>query len=490
MSDKIKLTENERIENKIKNKIKRLKIIKELSVFADKKRVNIFIVGGFVRDIILERKKNEIDFLLLGENIEFAQEFARELGVKKVSIFKNFGTAHFKYRKYELEFVNARKESYNKKSRKPVVELGTFEEDISRRDFTINSLAVQINSENFGRLIDIFNGIEDIKKRLIRTILNPFKTFDDDPLRILRAFRFASQLEFEVSEEIKQAAKEMRQRLKIVSQERITAEFIKILESNKPSIGLKLLFETGILEVIFPELHKLGGVEQRQDYHHKDVFYHTCQVVDNIAQKTENIWLRWAALLHDIAKPQTKRFVEGIGWTFHGHEEFGARMVKKIFRKLKLPLNKAPYVETLVRLHLRPIALVNESVTDSAVRRLIVAAGDSLEDLFTLCRADITSKNPFKVTRYLNNYDIVTEKILEVQKKDELRKFQSPVRGNEIMEICNIPPSKTVGLIKKEIEEAILEGTIPNTYDAALEYLLKIKEKYVEKNKTKENSEN
>ncbi len=471
----------EKAEKKVLNKIKRLKIIKALREFADERGVNVFIVGGFVRDAILERKCKEIDFLIIGENVEFARDFAKSLGAKNVSLFKTFGTAHFKYGRYELEFVSGRKESYRRDSRKPIVEIATFEEDISRRDFTINALAVGINSANFGRLIDLYNGVEDIAGGLIKTTLDPFKTFDDDPLRILRAFRFAAQLNFKVSDSVKLAARQMKDRLEIVSQERITAEFIKILESPKPSVGLKLLYETEVLNVIFPELARLGGVEQRKDFHHKDVFYHTCEVVDKIAEKTDNLWLRFAALLHDIAKPQTKRFKEGTGWTFHGHEEIGARMIKNIFRKMKLPLNKAPYVENLVRLHLRPIALVNEEVTDSAIRRLIVAAGDSLEDLFMLCRADITSKNKVKVSRYLNNYDIVTKKILEVQKKDELRKFQSPVSGNVIMEVCNIPPSRTVGLIKKEIEEAILDGKIQNTYEAAYEYLLKIKDRFIEK---------
>jgi tRNA nucleotidyltransferase (CCA-adding enzyme) len=382
--------------------------------------------------------------------------------------------------------VGARKESYRRESRKPQVETGTFEDDISRRDFTINTLAVSLNPDEIGVVYDLFNGLSDIEKKLIKTPLDPFKTFDDDPLRILRAFRFASQLQFNVAPMLLAAAEQMRERLKIISQERITDELFKILSAPKPSIGLKLLFETKVLEIIFPEVAELAGVEQRKDFHHKDVFWHTLQVVDNIAEKSDNVWLRFAGLMHDIAKPRTKKFIEGIGWTFHGHEEIGARMMKRIFRKLKLPMNKLEYVEKLVRLHLRPIALVDEQVTDSAIRRLIVAAGEDLDDLITLCRADITSKNPEKVKRYLKNYDIVMQKVRDVKEKDKLRAFQSPVRGDEIMRICNIPPSRTVGKIKKAIEEAILEGEIPNTYEAAYEYLLKIKDKILEEEK-KEN---
>ena len=382
--------------------------------------------------------------------------------------------------------MGARKESYRRESRKPQVETGTFEDDISRRDFTINTLAVSLNPDEIGVVYDLFNGLSDIEKKLIKTPLDPFKTFDDDPLRILRAFRFASQLQFNVAPMLLAAAEQMRERLKIISQERITDELFKILSAPKPSIGLKLLFETKVLEIIFPEVAELAGVEQRKDFHHKDVFWHTLQVVDNIAEKSDNVWLRFAGLMHDIAKPRTKKFIEGIGWTFHGHEEIGARMMKRIFRKLKLPMNKLEYVEKLVRLHLRPIALVDEQVTDSAIRRLIVAAGEDLDDLITLCRADITSKNPEKVKRYLKNYDIVMQKVRDVKEKDKLRAFQSPVRGDEIMRICNIPPSRTVGKIKKAIEEAILEGEIPNTYEAAYEYLLKIKDKILEEEK-KEN---
>ena len=450
-----------------------------IKTLANKLDVEIYIVGGYVRDIILERKRTEIDFLVIGNGPEFAELLAKELKVQKVNIFKNFGTAHFNYNGIDFEFVGARKESYTKDSRKPDVEIGTFEDDIKRRDFTINTLAISLNENNFGELIDTFNGLEDIKNKVIKTPLNPFETFNDDPLRILRAFRFASQLKFNVEDDILQAAEKMAERLKIVSQERITDEFFKILASEKPSIGLMLLQQTKVMHVIFPEVANLAGTEQRNDFHHKEVFLHTCQVVDNIAKNTDNVWLRFAALVHDIAKPKTKRFVEGTGWTFHGHEEMGARMMKRIFKSLRLPMNKLSYVEKLVRLHLRPIALASENVTDSAIRRLSATAGEDLDDLITLCRADITSKNPKKVSKYLQNYNNVMAKVKEVQEKDNLRAFQSPVKGEEIMKICNLKPSKKVGEIKTAIEEAILEGEIANTYEDALAYLHKIKNKFL-----------
>jgi poly(A) polymerase len=460
-------------------KLKEIPFLKKLTELAKKEQVKIYLVGGFVRDLILNREREDIDILVVGSGTDFATKVAKELGVNNVLIYKNFGTAHFTYSNYELEFVGARKESYDRSSRNPIVEDGTFDDDINRRDFTMNSIAISLNEEDFGNIIDKFNGIQDINDRIIKTPIDPLITFNDDPLRILRAFRFASQLQFEVHESVMAASNQLKERLKIISQERITDELLKILESDKPSVGLTLLFYSGVLEIIFPELHRLAGVEQRKDYHHKDVFFHTCEVVDNISQNTDNIWLRFAALVHDIAKPNTKKFVEGIGWTFHGHEEIGARMIKNIFKKLKLPFNKIEYVEKLVRLHLRPIALANEEVTDSAIRRLVVQAGDDLDDLITLCRADITSKNLQKVEKYLDNYDLVMKKVKEVEEKDKLRAFQSPVRGDEIMKVCNIPPGKTVGLIKSEIEEAILDGVIPNNYQAAYEYLIKIKDKYL-----------
>lgn len=354
---------------------------------------------------------------------------------------------------------------------------GSFQEDIARRDFTINTLAVSINKTDFGALIDEFNGMKDIEKKTIKTPIDPFITFDDDPLRIMRAFRFASQLNFKVDDNLFIAAGKLRERLTIVSGERITDEFLKILASPKPSTGLKLLYDSGVMKIIFPELDNLGGVEQRKDFHHKDVFIHTLEVVDKIALESDNLWLRFASLVHDIAKPMTKKFVEGTGWTFHGHDEMGARMMNSIFRKMKLPFSKLEYVEKLVRLHLRPIALAKEEVTDSAIRRLIVAAGEDLADLISLCRADITSKNRDKVFRYLDNYEKVMQKVWEVEEKDKLSAFQSPVHGETIMEVCNLQPSKKVGEIKKEIEEAILDGKIGNNFEEAYQYLLQIKER-------------
>lgn len=443
---------------------------------AEERNIQVYIVGGYVRDLILNRTRNEIDFLVIGDGAEFASGLARKLEVGKVTIFKNFGTAHFKFEDFDLEFVGSRKESYSKNSRNPVVSTGTFEEDIQRRDFTINTLTISLNEKTFGDLIDHYDGLSDINNKIIRTPMNPEITFNDDPLRIMRAYRFASQLDFSVVEDINAAAGKLRERLRIISQERITDEFFKILASPGPSVGLKLLFYSGVMQVIFPEIANLSGVDQRNDYHHKDVFLHTCQVVDNISKATDNVWLRFAALVHDIAKPQTKRFVEDIGWTFHGHEELGARMMNNIFTKYKLPFSKMDYIEKLIRLHLRPIALAKEEVTDSAIRRLIVSAGEDLEDLITLCRADITSKNPGKVSKYLGNYERVMKKVWEVEEKDKLRAFQSPVRGEVIMEVCNLKPSKKVGEIKSAIEDAILDGKIGNNYEEAFHYLLSIKQ--------------
>ncbi len=464
----------------LKNRLSNYKFLSAASELADEIGVDVYVVGGFIRDLILDRKNEDIDFLIVGDVMKYTQTLASSLGVKDVVIYKNFGTAHFSCEGLNLEFVGARKESYRKSSRNPEVSEGTFYDDISRRDFTINTLAASIRLENFGEVIDEFNGIKDIENKIIKTPVDPTITFDDDPLRILRAFRFASQLNFTVDDSALRAAEELRERLEIVSQERITDEFLKILKSPKPSIGLNLLQSTKVMEYVFPEISLMIGVEQRKDYHHKDVFYHTLEVVDNISKKTDDVWLRFAALVHDIAKPKTKKFVEGTGWTFHGHEELGARMMKSIFKRMKLPMNKLDYMEKLVRLHLRPIALVSYDVTDSAIRRLIVSADEDLEDLITLCRADITSKNPEKVVKYLNNYEIVMNKVREVKEKDQLRAFQSPVGGDVIMEVCNLKPSKKVGEIKTAIEEAILDGLIANNYDEAYKYLLKIKDQYID----------
>jgi poly(A) polymerase len=449
------------------------------SDIAEQMNVEIYAVGGFVRDFILKRDTSEIDFLVVGDGIDFATKFSKALGINQIAVFRNFGTAHFRFNNIDLEFVGARKESYKKNSRNPTVETGTFLDDINRRDFTINTLAVSLNKNNYGELVDTFTGMEDLKNKIIRTPIDPNITFNDDPLRILRAIRFASQLDFNISEEVFNAACSLANRLEIIKQERITDEFLKILSSPKPSVGLKLLQATQVMKIIFPEISNMIGVEQRKDYHHKDVFLHTCLVVDNIAANTNDVWLRFAALVHDIAKPHTKRFNEEVGWTFHGHEEIGARMMDGIFQRMKLPLNKLDYIKKLVRLHLRPIALVDEEVTDSAIRRLIVNAGEDLEDLITLCRADITSKDIKKVSKYLSNYELVMQKVREVEEKDRLRAFQSPVRGDTIMEVCNLKPSKTVGLIKQAIEDAILDGKIGNNYEEAYSYLLKIKDEYL-----------
>ena len=461
------------------DQIKDQKLIKVISEVSQKSSSEVYIVGGYVRDLILNRLRSDIDILVVGSGPEFAKMVAGELGANKISIFHNFGTAHFNYQGMDVEFVGARRESYDRKTRKPIVEDGTFEEDILRRDFTINTLAISLNKNSYGKLIDTYNGYDDIQNQLIKTPLDPFKTFDDDPLRIMRAFRFASQLNFNVDESIMIAAKEMKERLVIVSQERITDEFLKILSSPQPSIGLKLLFDSGVLQIVFPEIAVMAGVDQRKDYHHKDVFLHTCMVVDNICKETKNVWLRFAALVHDIAKPPTKKFVDGIGWTFHGHEELGARMMKKIFNRMKLPLHQLEYIEKLIRLHLRPIALAKEEVTDSAIRRFIVNAGEDLEDLIILCRADITSKNPVKVEKYLTNYERVMQKVRDVKERDKLREFQSPVKGEEIMQICKLKPSKKVGEIKSAIEEAILDGKIGNNYEEAYRYLIEIKDEFL-----------
>lgn len=459
-------------------------ILIKIAGIAAHNNYDIYIVGGWLRDKLLGVESNDIDITVVGNGVNFANLVAKEFGVKLKSIYKRFGTALLLLESLKIEFATARKESYNKNSRKPSVESSNLNDDLARRDFTINALAASLTTydNNKPKIIDMFHGLDDFKKKIIRTPLEPLKTFDDDPLRMLRAIRFASQLNFEIEEKTFEAIRKMRERLLInkdntvVSQERITDEFMKILSSSKPSIGLILLQKSGIMEIIFPEVASLEGVEQRKDYHHKDVFYHTIQVVDNISLKTQNIWLRFIALVHDIAKPATKKFIEGIGWTFHGHEDLGAKWQKKIFRRMKLPLYKLNYVEKLVRMHLRPIPLAKENITDSAIRRLIVEAGDDINDLMTLCRADITSKTPSKIKQYLENFDRVENRIKKVEERDRIRNFQSPVRGKEIMRICNIPPSKTVGFIKSKIEEAILEGIIPNEYEAALDYLFRIKE--------------
>jgi poly(A) polymerase len=453
---------------------------------ADEGGIEAYAVGGYVRDLLLDREhKKDIDITIIGDGVAFAKVVEAAFAGTRLSVFEKFRTAMVIIGDRQIEFVGARKESYRKTSRKPIVEEGTLADDLSRRDFTINALAACINKERFGEVVDMFNGLADLELHIIRTPLDPRITFEDDPLRMLRAARFAAQLEFKIVPEALDAMTAMRERLAstVVSQERITDEFMKIMASRRPSIGLNILFETGILDIIFPEVANLAGVDLVnvgvQEFAHKDVFKHTMRVVDNAAEMTDNVWLRFAALLHDVAKPKTKAFREGYGWTFYGHDIVGARWVEKIFRRMKLPLDAAKYVQKLVRLHMRPMALVDEGVTDSAVRRVLFEAGEEIDDLLTLCRADITSKNPKLIQKYQANYDLVAAKMQEVEDKDKMRAFQSPVRGEEIMAICGLPPSKTVGLLKDAIEEAIIEGVIPNDHEAAKKYLFEIKDKII-----------
>jgi poly(A) polymerase len=448
---------------------------------ADDHGVEVYVVGGYVRDLLLGSDDKDLDILVIGDGVRFAEQVAGRLARKTVVVHERFRTAMIPLDPGKVEFVGARQERYDSSSRRPEVAAGSLEDDLLRRDFTINALAICLNKNRFGELVDPLHGREDLRRQILRTPLDPERTFDDDPLRILRGIRFASQLGFTIEKPALAAMTTMSGRLSIVSQERIADEFLKILATPKPSIGLRLMFDTGVLQLVFPEVAQMAGVDQRKEYHHKDVFLHTCTVVDNIAGMTHNIWLRFAALVHDIAKPRTKAFKAGTGWTFHGHEELGARMIKGIFRRLKLPMDPVPYLEKLVRLHLRPMALVDDIVTDSAVRRLVFEAGNDIDDLMTLCRADITSKNPTLVVRYLRNYELVMAKIAEVEEKDRLRNWQPPVRGDEIMTVCGLQPGKKVGILKKAIEEAILDGVIPNEHDAALEYLLKIKGELLER---------
>jgi len=451
-------------------------LLKQIGEVGDRNRIPVYVVGGYVRDLLLGKEVKDIDIVIEGDGMAFTSVAVKELNAQNVVRFERFGTAMFTVGSHKLEVVGARVEAYERGTRKPSVRRGTIQEDLARRDFTVNAIAVSLNRNTFGEIHDPFDGRSDIGRRELRCPLEPVHTFDDDPLRILRAFRFASQLSFEVETETLAAVPTVRNRLKIVSQERKTEELMKIIGTPRPSVGLRLMFDHGVMQIVFPEVARMAGIDQRRDFHHKDVFLHTCEVVDNVAAVSDNVWLRFASLVHDIAKPRTKAFKPGIGWTFHGHEELGARMMKGIFRRLKLPLDHLPYVEKLVRLHLRPMVLVDQTVTDSAVRRLVFEAGPEIDDLMVLCRADITSKNPKLVKRYLKNYDVVMEKIVEVEEKDRLRNWQPPVKGDEIMEVCGLKPGKEVGILKKAIEEAILEGEIPNEHDAALAYLLKVRD--------------
>jgi poly(A) polymerase len=451
-------------------------IFSKISLTADEANHTACVVGGFVRDCFLGRgAKNDIDIVVVGSGIDFAHAVAATLDpVPEVNFFRNFGTAMFHYRDWKVEFVGARKESYRLDSRKPLVEDGTLEDDQKRRDFTINAMAFDLRGGHFGELIDPFNGISDLNSRIIRTPLDPDVTFSDDPLRMMRAVRFATQLDFTIEETCYQAISRNKSRLAIVSVERVVDELNLIIQSARPSRGFMMLDETGLLDLIFPELLELKGVETVEGKGHKDNFYHTLAVLDNLAQTSDDLWLRWSAILHDIAKPATKKFVQGTGWTFHAHDFKGAKMVSRIFRKMKLPMNeKMKFVEKMVLLHLRPIALAGDIVTDSAVRRLLFEAGDDIDRLMLLCEADITSKNPTRVRKHLENFEIVRKKLVEIEEKDRLRNWQPPVSGDLIMKTFGIPPSRLVGEIKEVITEAILEGIIPNEYDAAFSLMLK-----------------
>lgn len=462
------------------NQNKNLKLFKIISEVASKNNQSVYIVGGYVRDLLMKRKAStDIDFVTEQNGIELAQSVASEIDPKlKVSVFKTYGTAMIKYKDLELEFVGARKESYTENSRKPEVEGGTLEDDQKRRDFTINAMAISLNEGNFGELIDPFDGIGDLQKGILRTPLEPAQTYSDDPLRMMRAIRFASTLQFTIEEHSLSAIKQEAERIKIVSMERVMVEFNKIMLSEKPSVGLGLMEEAGLLQLIVPELIELKGIEEVEGKTHKDNFYHTLEVVDNICLNTDNLWLRWSALLHDIGKAPTKKFVEGTGWTFHGHEFLGSKMTRMIFQRLKLPLGPdMKYVQKMVKLSSRPIALITDDASDSALRRLLFDAGENLEDLFTLCKADITTKNSRKQERFKKNFEYVAVKIKEVEEKDHVRNFQPPISGEEIMEMFQLKPGREIGILKEKVKEAILEGEINNDKEEATKFVIAEAEK-------------
>lgn len=454
-------------------------VFKIISDAADEMGIKTYVIGGWVRDLLLNRPCKDIDIVAIGSGIDLAQRVAIKLGNRyHVNVYKNFGTAQIVYEDYDIEFVGARKESYRSESRNPVVENGTLEDDQNRRDFTINALAISLNNATYGELLDPFNGVSDMNSLIIRTPLNPDITYSDDPLRMMRAIRFATQLNYTIEQKSLQSIIKNKERIKIISKERITDELNKIILSEKPSVGFKILFDTGLLRIIFPEMVALEGVETRDGKSHKDNFYHTLEVLDNISKTTTDLWLRWAAILHDIAKPPTKRFEPNHGWTFHGHEDKGARMIPKIFANLKLPLNeKMKYIQKLVLLHLRPIVLAKSEITDSAVRRLLFEAGNDVDDLMKLCEADITSKNEYKVQKYLKNFELVRQKLKEIEEKDKIRNWQPPITGKDIMKAFNITAGKEVGIIKNAIREAILDGIIKNDYLEAFQLMIKEGEK-------------
>jgi poly(A) polymerase len=449
-------------------------IFKVISELAGQQSLQCFVIGGYVRDLILKRPSKDIDIVVVGSGIELAELLARYLGRKgKIAVYKNFGTAMLRYKDLEIEFVGARKESYQRGSRKPVVENGTLDDDLNRRDFTMNTLAISLCKNNYGELVDVFNGLKDIEYKIIRTPLDPNLTYSDDPLRMMRAIRFAAQLGFTIEEQSLAAISANRERISIVSSERIADELNKIVLAPKPSAGFHLLSKTGLLELIFPELNQMKGIAVVGTMKHKDNFRHTLQVLDKVAENSDNLWLRWAALMHDIGKPATRKYLKGHGWTFHAHEFVGSKMVPEIFRRLHLPLGtEMKYVQKLVLLHLRPISLVEDEVTDSAVRRLLFEAGEDIDDLMMLCEADITSKNDAKVRLYLQNFQMVRQKLLDIEEKDAVRNFQPPVDGELIMNTFKIGPCREVGIIKNAIKEAILDGLIQNNYDEAYGLML------------------